>query len=453
MVSLGKLKSRRERLFNQCVAVDSLADLLKVQLAIAKAIRGTEVLLAGDRVNKSLRFDIERLRLYADGLAWLFLHPHVIRQMAKNADVPKSLVNQGDAFDMVLASAREYFERLRVPVLISDITNILKIGDLVLVFSAEKPTIVEVKKRLPEADHLMQGRSGRQLSRAMSTMEYLHEGNAKLYGDDTHMYTIECKYKSARNWSTVEAACLEALRTGVSRVELSGNEVVLAYARGREEVVKSEAKKWNRDSTVSLGTTLGVMNMRDGLFPPPVVWPISPRVRFALLEEDIVLMHLVDWSALECVRPNGDNIHMDSGTTPVHVVSGGNEYPLTLRFLYDVVYGFETALSCQEGLFEFARQIAKFPKDEIGIEYERRKPVVHSIDSVEQARELTNRPMVETRGDMVAIAPDLLETIGGSSRLLDVSFSRSYVIMPVTDFMVAWNKSAFSDDADKPENS
>jgi hypothetical protein len=172
---------------------------MKVQFSVAAAIRSTELALKSGGDRDALSFHIQRLRLFADGLAWLVLHPHVIRQLAKNDDVPKTLVDQGAAFDQVLASAKAHYRRLRVPVLIADLTSILKIGDLIVVTNTEAPMIIEVKQRLPKPEHLMQGRVGRQISRAIGTLKYLHEGSAKVYGDEHHRHVVETQFKAARN--------------------------------------------------------------------------------------------------------------------------------------------------------------------------------------------------------------------------------------------------------------
>ncbi len=199
-------------------------------MAIASEILRAEALQVQD-AKTDVPFHIERLRLYVDGLVWLILHPHVIRQMAKNADVPKSLLQQGDAFGLVLESAHHYYETIGVPIFIADITNVLKIGDLVVVTNTEVPMIVESKKRLPRPEHLMQGRSGRQISRAMGTMRYLREGSAKVFGDDCHRRVVESPTKALRNWNLIDEVCKSALKSGWAEVVVSEHEFMWAYRK------------------------------------------------------------------------------------------------------------------------------------------------------------------------------------------------------------------------------
>jgi len=411
-IDTNQLRSERNKLFQQCVKVDSFKELLEVQLAIADSIRQAERLLKGKR-DTTLQFHIQRLRLYADGLVWLVLHPHVVRQLAKNANVPKSLLDQGEGFDLVLQSARNHFKKLRLPVFIADITNVIKLGDLIVVTNREAPMIVESKKRLPKPEHLMQGRIGRQVSRAMGTLKYLHEGSAKVYGDDYYRHTIETPYKAQRNWEIVDKVCANGLRDGWAESGVFEHEVMWAYTRGQEQKLQSKIRQWDKKNSVQfLGTSLGLMNMRDGFFPPPGIWPISPESRFALLEEDVVLVHLLDASVFEHTSETGESIRVDSERDfPVIVTTGGKEYPLSRRFIYDVLYGFETVESCIDGLFQFARQLHEQLPTELPKASET-KSSIHYVTTIAQVMTLA-RETTQSEDDLVAIAPDLLAKLQG----------------------------------------
>ena len=434
------LRSIRPKLFEQCAKVDSFEELFAAEMAIAKEIRRIEA-FQGQTKKTDVQFHVERLRLYADGLVWLILHPHVIRQMAKNADVPKSLLQQGDAFDLVLQSAQHYFETLEVPVLIADITNVLKIGDLVVVTDTEAPLIVESKKRLPKPEHLMQGRSGRQISRAMGTMKYLKEGSAKVFGDEHHRLVIESPTKARRNWGVIDEVCKEGLRNGWAEVVLSQHEVMWAYRRGMEERLEPVLQARGSESETFLGTTLGLMNRRDGLFSPPGVWPVSPEVRFALLEEDLVLTHLLDMNAFRRKRDSGEAIEVDlSREYRVLVTVGSEVYPLSLKFVYDVLYGYEIVESCVDGLFHFVRQLHRMSPPEVG-EVPSAKPLMHEVGTVGEVEELLSQSR-EKDNDLVAVPPEVYTHLtnweGISKRrpeeaFLDRADRSTYAIMTIGD--------------------
>ncbi len=439
MIAGNELKSERYKLLQQSVTADSSQKLLTVQIAIAKTIRRTEESMLNASDTTALQFHIRRLRLYADSIVWRVLHPHVIRQMAKNAVVPKSLFEQREAFDLVLQSALRHFEQRRVPVLIADITNVIKIGDLVVVTNTEAPMIVESKKKLPKPQHLMQGRRGRQISRALATLKYLREGSAQSFGGDTHLHVVESQHKAQRNWEVISEVGLNALRDGWAEVVLSDHEVMWAYTRGHGNILQTEIQKWHKETSPQFfGTSLGLMNRSDGLFPPPGVWPIPLDVRFALLEEEMILAHLLDLAAFECVRDGGEAIRVEmSEDSPVRVTTFGREYPLSLRFVYDVLYGFETVESCIDGLFEFARRLHETSLKVIG-ESSQGKPSMYPVTTTKEAMKVMSMGY-EIDDDLVAMDPELLARIGSSKvQDKDVLFQGpdhgAYVIMTVREF-------------------
>lgn len=441
MVKPEDLRSIRLGLFQQCTKVDSFEELFAAEMAIASEIRRAEALQA-QAMKTDVQFHIERLRLYADGLVWLILHPHVIRQMAKNVDLPKSLLQQGEAFDLVLQSASHYFKTLGVPVFISDITNILKIGDLVIVTNTEAPMIVETKKRLPKPEHLMQGRSGRQISRAIGTMKYLKEGSAKVFGDEHSRHVVETQTKARRNWDLIDDVCKKGLQTDWAELVVSDHEVMWAYRGRLDERLGREIQARSSDTgSQFLGTTLGLMNRVDGLFPPPSVWPVSTEVRWALLEEDLALIHLLDMTAFRRTHDTGDALEVDlSCDHPILVTIDDTVYPLSLKFIYDVLYGYETVESCVDGLFQFARQLHQMSSPDAG-EAPSAKPVMHSVGTMEEAEAVISQGR-EGDSDLVAVAPLVYGYLNKSRELSkrglnNAVFDRAdrgiYVIMMVGD--------------------
>lgn len=411
MVKSEVLRSKRHKLFEQCLKVESPQELLAAEIAIATEIRMAEQLLQSEMDNMLVQFHIQRLRLYGDGLVWVVLHPHVIRQMAKNTDAPKSLLQQGDAFDLVLESAKNNFKRTRVPVLIADITNILKIGDLVIVTDTEAPQVVELKKKLPRPERLMQGRRGRQISRAIGTLKYLENGFGKVFGDDSHRLVVESEGKAQRNWDVVDRVCREGLQNGWAKAVLSRHEVIWVHRKGMEERLGAEIQALSgKASSAFYGTTLGLMNMTDGLLPPPGVWPISPDVRLALLEEDLVLAHLLDVGAFECIQDAGGTIKIDlQHDYPVLVTICGQVYPLSRRFIYEVLYAYETIGSCVKGLLEFAAQLHEMPPPEVSKSFQA-KPRIYSAGTSEEAEQIASMGQ-ERDNDLVAVTPECMHIL------------------------------------------
>ncbi len=365
-VTPAKLLGERRRLLDEWDAVDSATKLLEIQERIVDQIRSAEQSIKGGRGDPgSLRSHIGQLRLYADGLAWRVLHPHVIRQLAKNPSKPKSLVNQGEAFDRVLLSARRRVKEDGLPVLIADITNILKIGDLIVVTHPELPQIVECKTRLPSPKHWLRGRFGRQISRGLGTLKYLSGRPVKVHGEDHVRVVVESEHKPTRNWEAVASCVDAALDHGEGFLELSEHEFLWACRQADLSGVVRRAGEAATAlaSPVFLGTSLGLLNMFHGLFAPPIVWPLARGARLALVERELVLVHLLSGAAFavddgECRIRVGEK-----RARPVSVSLGAKEYQLGLRFIYDVLYGFEAVESCVRGLVIFGHELENMHRE------------------------------------------------------------------------------------------
>ena len=356
-----QLIETRRKLFGRLDRVSTVEKLLALQIDIAEAILEAEHQMEiGQIGSKNLQAHIKRLRLYADALVWWNLHPHAIRQLAKNSGAPQSLLSQADAFNNVLLHTQRYCHDTRLPVLVADITNVLKIGDIIIVTDPECPQVVECKMKLPSPQHLMQGRVGRQISRASSTIQYLKGGAAKLFGEDHWSMTVESEYKAERNWEVIDQLCSDALRVGEAYLEISPGDYLWALRSERQDIVlKAVRKRAESIVTAQFGTSLGLMNSQDGLFAPPSAWrKVSSKVRFELIEETIVLFHLVSYEALAGDYGDMQKIAIQNTDYPIVVSIEGTEYPLSRRFIYDIVYGFETIESCARGLLIFAHNLA-----------------------------------------------------------------------------------------------
>jgi hypothetical protein len=366
-VTPAKLRRERRCLLDEWDAADSATKLLEFQERIVDQIRGAEQSIKAGRGDPdALRSHIKQLRLYADGLAWRVLHPHVIRQLSKNAGDAPSLIEQREAFDRVLLSARRRVKEDGLPVLIADITNILKIGDLIVVTHPEFPQIVECKTRLPNPKHWLQGRFGRQISRGLGTIKYLSGKSVKVHGEDHVRVMVESVHKATRSWEAMASCVDAALDHGEGFLKFSEHEFLWAC---RQEDLSRVVRRAGETATalaspVFIGTSLGLLNMFHGLFTPPIAWPLAPGPRFALIERELVLVHLLSGAAFavdngECRIRVGEN-----QARPVSVSLGAKEYQLGVRFIYDVLYGFETVESCIRGLVTFAHELEDMHRQE-----------------------------------------------------------------------------------------
>ena len=241
----------------------------------------------------------------------------------------------------------------------------------------------------------------------MGTLKYPSEGKAKVFGDEHHRLVVESTTKPVRNWKALESVAISALRDGFATLELSSHEVFWAYQKAHEkEFHKNLKSRFGESASVFLGTTLGLMNRKDGLFPSPAIWRVSEEVRFAVMEEDVIIAHALDATAFE-YSDNGRSLRIAEPLEayPVYATIDGTLYPLTLRFVYDALYGYETIENCGQGILEIALDIHRMPEPELDV-LPTSKPSVHAINSSsDMAAIVNNQDILNT--DLAAIYPSV----------------------------------------------
>ncbi len=413
-----QVRENRRLFFDRLNRINTTRELLTFQKDIAKAIIDAERKLAtGKYDSKKLQFHIQSLRLYADTLVWWNLHPHAIRQLAKNPGPVQSLLRQDDAFQNVLSHAERYQHETRLPILIADITNVIKVGDIIVVSDPEYPQIVECKMKLPKPQHLMQGRIGRQVSRAIGTTRYLKEGAGKVFGQDYYGMTVESQHRAERNWEAIDRLCSHALRVGEAYEEISSGDHLWAIRSGREDrIISTIDEKAKSLGTVQMGTSLGLMNFQDGLFPPPSAWrPVSAEVRFELTERTIILFHLVSYDALAGDYGDGQRIAIRDTDYPIVVSIHDRDYPLARRFIYDIIYGFETVQSCVKGLLVFAHELTSIVTHDFP-DIPDVKPQMWYVESTEDIGMLLKQDGLSS-SDYVSMPKHLAASLAGTGRM------------------------------------
>jgi hypothetical protein len=407
------LRAVRRELMEQLLQIGSAQGLFEFQVELAKHIQTSEQ--AAGRSNTDVhKAHIHRLRSLGDGLAWMLLHPHTIRQLANNPSAPPSLMSQAQAFQGTLEAAAEYAET-GVPVLVCDITNHLRIGDLVLCFHPELPGLVECKTRIvPQT--LMRGRSGRQVSRMMGTLEYLKTGTAKLFGESEPRLTIQVDAQADHSFEAVDTAVREALRGGVGVAAQSDRDVVWAIAdHENESLVPPQVRHLRRQfKTPCIACHARALEDHNALVAPPVSWPIQPNARFALMETDLLLFHLVDVARFaEVVTQYGRVARITSVLTGSDeyehtfiVEASGQYHTFTSNPLWDVLYGFQTIESAVLIMTEAA---SRMNNAEVLDAHESRdksaRPQFVLVRSTEEARRLSLHASSIPEQDMIIGMP------------------------------------------------
>jgi hypothetical protein len=138
----------RERLLIQLDTVDSPESSAAFQRALADELRAAE---ADGSPNS--RWHRHLLRLMGDALARKMLSIHTLSELARDMRPAPSLSAQGSDFDFVLDAA-EAFAHGGIPSVVSDLTHLVGVGDIVTANGGDAISIIECKNR-PMPDHLV----------------------------------------------------------------------------------------------------------------------------------------------------------------------------------------------------------------------------------------------------------------------------------------------------------
>jgi len=419
----GLLKERRKSILRKIAEIRSVSALYEIQKEIAEEIKNSEELVKQDTSGEH-KWHIHLLRCCCDAIAWGLLHSHTIRQLGKNPSPPQSLSTQGEAFDLTLKYAKELSDE-GLPIIISDITNCIKIGDIVICSDPELPTIVECKSGNFSPEKVMQGRIGRQISRVMGTLEYLSDGQAKVFGESTQRVAFGTDIEVNYNWDTVNKTVKEALKNGKGIGIANNYDAMWALRDDDKDIyVPEEIEDFIiKLKTPSIGCHLRVVEELEFMVPPPAAWPIDLDCRIALMEGDILLFHLIDLNHfLEIKKPYGKIKKILLGKKYIKeycfvVEVNGHYTELSSRFIDDVLYGYATIESVTENMIEFALQCCEsnvIPK----VIEEGKKPQVKVINTLKEALELAKKKDLVSKKAFVIIPKSLLEKLGKIKKII-----------------------------------
>lgn len=368
--------------FESAVEADAIYEF---QLHLANAIRAVEPVAFRDKSSPQ-RDHLRRLRLLGDALAWRLLHPYAIRQLAKNQGGAQALSTQS-GFASTLRMAEREAEHGH-PVLVCDLTNCLRVGDVLVCSDPEHPVILESGGH-PRFKH--KGRKRRQAERARAITELLTTGAAQLHGEAATTETVEIAITPDHCWHTVDRVVSEALKAGEAWVMDAPGDVIHAtrgagddfqMPHGLEDVLNEFGQP-----VFTLVTMLEKPNLRA---PPAPVWPIAAEARLALMRSDVFLLHWVDLDAFPGPAPGGELVAVDTkgqDVTGFRVRAAGVIQHLAPHFLDDVLLGFQTIASTRAEMV--AAGLAALPAD---LEGSPRGPERVNVDSLEDARALLRDP-------------------------------------------------------------
>jgi hypothetical protein len=354
------LRAARRRLFEALPLSPSCADLLAFQRMLVLEVLETE---REKRQSAAavLRDHLHMVRLYGDALAFGQLSVYAIRQLARNVGKPPDLTGQGRAFDLTMQSCQVLNDN-GVPALVTDITNVLRNGDIVICVDENAPQIVECKLSAPKDVRFeRQGRRGRQRARIESIGYFLTSGKGRFFGDDTEHQTVELSRRPEYSFDVVDEFVSRALQHLPSTSSVSDFELYSAALPGENVGATKAICDWN----IKRGDRFAVGSASEPLcggwpdIRPPVLWDVSEPVRWALMEGDVELTHAVRVEALVGLH-RGDVSVQRAIETPGPFSWGyelmvlGEPLVVSPNMILEVVYAHETIKSAGERLLDLA---------------------------------------------------------------------------------------------------
>jgi hypothetical protein len=235
----------------------------------------------------------------------------------------------------------------------------------------------------------------------MKILQYLHQGQGRLFGDKKESICIETATEIVCHWKQIEQLVLQALAGGEALGELAKGDVVLASAGDGEELpddLRALVRGFNSKWVGCHGRALE----DEFLIAPPAIWPIDLEARFALMELDVMLTHIVDADMfMSVVTPRGQIIRVptDDATWEDGFVvraipeSGGEpqEINISSRFFQLVLYGFATIDSVAQVMIELASKATSRFAGVVEDNKPSVKPAVEVVRNLDEAHRLWTR--------------------------------------------------------------
>jgi hypothetical protein len=260
----GNLRSERERLLQRALSAAGFRDLVELQAELAESIRRSEVArrqVSRWSAERALwKYHDQQLRVVGDTLAWLALDGHTIRNLGKGPGRPASLSGQWSDFQFVLQTARTAAD-LGLIVLVCDVTNVLRAGDLVLQFAGGELEVIECKNVDAEAlSRRRDPRVTRQINRGQQLARYLTAGELTgrateipvPEGHEAVQQAVKINHEPKHDWSLLLDAIehAAAIGTGLSK---KSTEFVLVQRHDAPALTNLDLPRpSNADSTKAL---------------------------------------------------------------------------------------------------------------------------------------------------------------------------------------------------------
>jgi hypothetical protein len=283
-------EKRRRPLVESFLDLDEHRSPLALQHDIAAELRHAE--MSAHQRTPELAWHKRLLRVIGDSLAFTFLHQHTIRTLARHPGQPPSLNGQRDDFAFTMDVAQVLAECGYVPI-VSDLTNVLKVGDIAAV-AAQHVLILECKNTALPARLSLSGRLARQRARGSAATEYLRNSRIPEPGGTREAIKFQLPQP---HWDAVSnlADALSPDSTGAEMCLLGpGDAVGLATRDADLSAFLARLSSLVGGTTPMLATHLDLLRQPSWTCPGPLVFPLPRWVRHDLFEARAVMVRLID---------------------------------------------------------------------------------------------------------------------------------------------------------------
>jgi hypothetical protein len=352
----------RERLLAQLDVVDSAGSAAAFQRILADELRAAET-----DSSPNSRWHRHLLRLMGDALARKTLSEHILFEFAREMRPAPSLSAQGSDFDFVLDTA-EAFARGGVPVVVSDLTHLVGVGDVVTVNGGNAISIIECKNRAMPDNLVLRGRHWRQQRRQADAAAYLSTGYLSSDGQRPRI-ALEVNQPPRRDDELLQ--CIEqAWRspTGSATAYFGERDLLIAcWNRGLPVKDVFSQITINQDgwqSAVTAGSVTACGN--PGPFiANPYSLPLPAHYRHAIAEEALILLRCVDLQLLAGELETGGThclveVYRKNGVHRLRAAIGGGQAELPQDFVNRVLWNYWAARDIRSMLAAFLDAAQRF---------------------------------------------------------------------------------------------
>lgn len=294
------LASRRRALLEEFAALPGAGNVLEWQRKLFDEHVRAESQMPQRR--DAMKRHRRLLRLIGDNLAWSLIPRHTLRSIGRHpGGPPPAIAGQSSTFDAVWDAAELLVDEGFVPI-VADLTNLIRIGDIVG-WSEAGILVIECKSQpLPKGLVATSGRAARQRQRGEGLETYLRTSSIEDANTGRRTVALDLDRELPEpEWSLVEAlidGCLESSE-GVASHRFTDSDVLVAWEpeRFRKHALIRQAAI-DPTPTVELHFFSELMNTPTFVARPPSAYPIRAELVSRLLEREVAMARVTDVSVV-----------------------------------------------------------------------------------------------------------------------------------------------------------